>query len=46
MGGDVPGAERGHDQALHMFSERVDEHAVVASAIVTRSTRPSGGEPG
>ena len=25
----MPGAERGHDQALHVFGKRVDEHVVI-----------------
>ncbi len=25
----MPGAKRGHDQALHVLGDRVDEHTVV-----------------
>ena len=29
-GGHMAGAEGGHDQAVHMLADRVDEHAVLA----------------
>jgi hypothetical protein len=42
----VSGAERGHDQALHAFSEHVDEHLVVSQRDRRQIYTDLSAEPG